>query len=179
MYKIKLSHIATLVCLLTCMITTAAMAQEMQAAMKIIPDYTHETFIKNTPVKIWRVIRDLPKVKDYSNGTITAVTITPGTEDKRIRELTFSDGRKRTDEIEQVHESYKFFVFSVRDPKPQGVNSAMVTALVESLPDKDDTSVVRWSIYLEGDKKLKKPLVDELTKEIGQYEVGLKKLLDQ
>jgi len=179
MYTKKIRSIAAFVCLLTCMTTTAAMAQ-MQAAVKIIPDYTHETFIKNSPVKIWRVIRDLPKVKDYSNGTITAVTINPGQDDKPpTRELTFSDGRKRIDEIEQVHESYKFFVFNVRDPRPQGVNRATVTALVESLPDKDDTSVVRWSIYLEGDKKLKKPLVDELTKEIGQYELGLKKLLDQ
>jgi hypothetical protein len=155
--------------------STAAMAQ-MQPAKKIIPDYTHETFIKSSPVKIWRVIRDLPQVKDYSNGTIKDVQIVTEN-DTRYRDLTFTDNRKRRDIIDQVHESYKFFVFSIVSPLPAGITHATVTALVESLPDKDDTSVVRWSIMLEGDKSNRKPLVDTLSAEIGNYEAGLKKLL--
>jgi hypothetical protein len=151
---------------------------QMQAAKKIIPDYTHETFLKSSPVKIWRVIRNLPQVKDYANGTIKDVQIiTEG--DTRYRDITFSDNRKRRDIIDQVHESYKFFVFSIVSPLPNGITNATVTALVESLPDKDDVSVVRWSIMLEGDKGNRKPLVDTLSAEIGNYEAGLKKLLEQ
>ncbi|NIG56764.1 hypothetical protein [Chitinophaga sp. Cy-1792] len=156
--------------------STAVMAQ-MQAAQKIIPDYTHETQIKSTPVKIWRVVRDLPQVKDYSNGTIKEVNIrTVG--ETRYRDLVFTDGHKRTDEIEQVHEQYKFFVFHVLDPLPAGITKAIVTALVESSATNDDMAVVRWSIILEGDKSARKPLVETLSAEIGNYEAGLKKLLE-
>lgn len=157
--------------------SSAVMAQ-MQAAKKIIPDYTHETFLKSSPVKIWRVIRNLPQVKDYANGTIKDVQIvTEG--DTRYRDITFTDNRKRRDIIDQVHESYKFFVFSIVSPLPNGITNATVTALVESLPDKEDVSVVRWSIMLEGDKGNRKPLVDTLSREIADYEAGLKKLLEQ
>lgn len=157
--------------------SSAVMAQ-MQAAKKIIPDYTHETFLKSSPVKIWRVIRNLPQVKDYANGTIKDVQIiTEG--ETRYRDITFTDNRKRRDIIDQVHESYKFFVFSIVSPLPNGITNATVTALVESLPDKEDVSVVRWSIMLEGDKGNRKPLVDTLSAEIGNYEAGLKKLLEQ
>jgi hypothetical protein len=156
--------------------STAAMAQ-MQAAKKIIPDYTHETFIQAPPVKIWRVIRNLPQVKDYANGTIKDVQIVTENE-TRYRDITFTDNRKRRDIIDQVHESYKFFVFSIVSPLPSGITHATVTALVESLPDKEDTSVVRWSIMLEGDKNNRKPLVDTLSAEIASYEAGLKKLLE-
>lgn len=156
--------------------STAAMAQ-MQAAKKIIPDYTHETIIKSPPVKIWRIIRNLPQVKDYSNGMIKDVQIT-GEGENRIREITFADNTKRKDAIEQVHESYKFFVFSIVSPLPAGITHATVTALVESMPDKDDTSVVRWSVILEGDKSSRKPLVDTLSAEIASYETGLKKMLE-
>ncbi|WP_212003814.1 hypothetical protein [Chitinophaga sp. HK235] len=164
-----------LLLLLTCW-SSMAMAQ-MQAAKRIIPDYTHETRIKSTTVKIWRIIRDLPQVKEYSNGTIKEVNIRTVNE-TRYRDLTFSDGHKRTDEIEQVHESYKFFVFHVLEPLPAGIGKAIVTALVESLPDNDDVSVVRWSIILEGDKAGRKPLVDSLSAEIANYEAGLKKMLE-
>ncbi|MBS0029150.1 hypothetical protein ACTJJ0_14465 [Chitinophaga sp. 22321] len=156
--------------------STAAMAQ-MQAAQKIIPDYTHETFIKAQPVKIWRTIRNLAQVKDYSNGTIKDVQIITEN-DTRYRDITFSDNRKRRDIIDQVHESYKFFVYSIVSPLPAGITHATVTALVESLPDKDDSSVVRWSIMLEGNKASRKPLVDTLSAEIASYEAGLKKLLE-
>lgn len=156
--------------------STAAMAQ-MQAAKKIIPDYSHETFIKAPTVKIWRVIRNLPQVKDYSNGTIKDVQIVTENE-TRYRDITFTDNRKRRDIIDQVHESYKFFVFSIESPLPAGITHATVTALVESLPDKEDSSVVRWSIILEGDKGNRKPLVDTLSAEIASYEAGLKKLLE-
>ncbi|NLR58555.1 hypothetical protein HGH93_10615 [Chitinophaga polysaccharea] len=156
--------------------SAAAMAQ-MQAAKKIIPDYTHETIIKSSPVKIWRVIRNLSQVKDYSNGMIKDVQIT-GEGDSRVREITFTDNTKRKDAIEQVHESYKFFVFSIVSPLPTGITHATVTALVESMPDKDDTAVVRWSIILEGDKGSRKPLVDTLSTEIANYETGLKKMLE-
>ncbi|WP_160710794.1 SRPBCC family protein [Chitinophaga solisilvae] len=156
--------------------STVAMAQ-MQAAKKIIPDYTHDTQLKAPPVKIWRIIRDLPQVKEYSNGAIREATIrTVG--ETRYRDLTFSDGRRRTDEIEQVHESYKFFVFRIKDPLPAGITAATVTALVESLPDRDDVSVVRWGVILEGEKNARKPLVESLTAEIANYEAGLKKLLE-
>ncbi|MBC9929183.1 SRPBCC family protein [Chitinophaga qingshengii] len=156
--------------------SSVSMAQ-MQAAQKIIPDYTHETQVKSTPVKIWRVIRDLPQVKEYSNGMIREVNIRT-VNDTKFRDLVFSDGRKRTDEIEQVHDQYKFFVFHVQDPLPAGIRKAVVTALVESLPDKDDVSVVRWSIILEGDKSGRKPLVETLSAEIANYEAGLKKMLE-
>ncbi len=156
--------------------STAVMGQ-MQAAQKIIPDYTHETLIKSSPVKIWRIIRNLPEVKDYANGTIKDVQIVTEN-DTRYRDITFTDNRKRRDMIDQVHESYKFFVFSIVSPLPAGIKHATVTALVESLPDKDDTSVVRWSIILEGDKSARKPLVDTLSAEISNYETGLKKLLE-
>ncbi|PSL46194.1 hypothetical protein CLV51_103170 [Chitinophaga niastensis] len=156
--------------------STAAMAQ-MQAAKKIIPDYTHDTFIKSSPVKIWRVIRDLPQVKEYANGTIKDVQITTVNE-TRYRDITFTDNRKRKDIIDQVHESYKFFVFSIVSPLPAGITHATVTALVESSPDKEDTTVVRWSIMLEGDKNARKPLVDSLSAEIASYETGLKKMLE-
>lgn len=165
-----------LILLLICC-STAAMAQ-MQAAQKIIPDYTHETLIKSSPVKIWRVIRNLPQVKDYANGTIKDVQIITEN-DTRYRDITFTDNRKRRDVIDQVHESYKFFVFSIVSPLPAGITHATVTALVESLPDKEDTSVVRWSIMLEGGKGARKPLVDTLSAEISNYETGLKKLLEQ
>ncbi|MBO9729991.1 MAG: SRPBCC family protein [Chitinophaga sp.] len=156
--------------------STAAMAQ-MQAAKKIIPDYTHETVIKAPSVKIWRVIRNLPQVKDYSNGMIKDVQIVTEGE-TRYRDITFTDNRKRRDVIEQVHESYKFFVFNIQSPLPNGITQATVTALVESQPDKEDSSVVRWSIILEGDKNSRKPLVDTLAAEIGNYEAGLKKMLE-
>ena len=156
--------------------SAAAMAQ-MQPARKIIPDYTHETFIHVPPVKIWRVIRNLPQVKDYSNGTIKDVQIVTEN-DTRYRDITFTDNRKRRDIIDQVHESYKFFVFSIVSPLPAGITHATVTALVESVPEKEDTSVVRWSIMLEGDKGSRKPLVDSLSAEIANYEAGLKKLLE-
>lgn len=156
--------------------STAVMGQ-MQAAQKIIPDYTHETLIKSSPVKIWRIIRNLPEVKDYAHGTIKDVQIVTEN-DTRYRDITFTDNRKRRDMIDQVHESYKFFVFSIVSPLPAGIKHATVTALVESLPDKDDTSVVRWSIILEGDKNARKPLVDTLSAEISNYETGLKKLLE-
>ncbi|HWV65210.1 hypothetical protein [Chitinophaga sp.] len=155
---------------------TAVMGQ-MQAAQKIIPDYTHETLIRSSPVKIWRLIRNLPEVKDYANGTIKDVQIVTEN-DTRYRDLTFTDNRKRRDMIDQVHESYKFFVFSIVSPLPAGIKHATVTALVESLPDKDDTSVIRWSIILEGNKSARKPLVDTLSAEISNYETGLKKLLE-
>ncbi|MFB6456447.1 hypothetical protein ACE38W_14335 [Chitinophaga sp. Hz27] len=156
--------------------STAVMAQ-MQAAQKIIPDYTHESQIKSTPVKIWRVVRDLPQVKEYSNGTIKEVNIRSVGE-TRYRDLVFTDGHKRTDEIEQVHEQYKFFVFHVLEPLPTGITKAIVTALVESSPNNDDVAVVRWSIILEGDKSARKPLVESLSAEIGNYEAGLKKMLE-
>ncbi|HEY9261071.1 hypothetical protein [Chitinophaga sp.] len=156
--------------------STAAMAQ-MQAAKKIIPDYTHETFIKASPVKIWRTVRNLPEVKDYSNGTIKDVQIVTEGE-TRYRDITFTDNRKRHDIIDQVNEQYKFFVFSIVSPLPAGITHATVTALVESLPDKEDTSVVRWGIMLEGDRKNRKPLVDTLSAEIANYEAGLRKLLE-
>ncbi|MGE7775009.1 hypothetical protein ACQKLP_09805 [Chitinophaga sp. NPDC101104] len=154
-----------------------AMAQ-MGAAQKIVPEYLHETRIKSDPPAIWQTIRDLPKVKDYSNGTITEVNIRSvgGTQ---FRDLVFADGRKRTDEIEQIHDAYKFFVFHVAAPLPTGVSKAIVTALVESLPDSKDTSVVRWSIIMEGDKSARKALTDTLVAEIANYEAGLKKLMEQ
>ncbi|MBV7533986.1 hypothetical protein [Chitinophaga sp. sic0106] len=154
----------------------AAMAQ-IQAAQKIIPEYLHESQIKSTPVKIWRTIRDLPKAKEYSNGMIKEIDIrTVG--QVSYRDLVFADGTKRTDEIEQVHDQYKFFVFNIQDPLPKGVSKAIITALVESRPDNDDVAVVRWSIIMEGDKSARKPLVESLTAEIANYEAGLKKLLE-
>lgn len=154
----------------------SAMAQ-MGAAQKVTPEYLHETRIKNDVPTIWQTIRDLPKVKEYSNGMITAVTIrtTGGTQ---FRDLEFADGRKRTDEIQQVHEAYKFFVIEVSTPLPSGVTKAIVTALVESIPDSKDTSLVRWSIIMDGDKSAKKALTDSLIAEIANYEAGLKKLLE-
>ncbi|MGX5817177.1 hypothetical protein ACWKWU_03225 [Chitinophaga lutea] len=164
-----------LLLLLICWSGTA-MAQ-MGAAQKVVPEYLHETRIKNDPPKIWQTIRDLPKVKDYSNGMITEVNIrTEG--GTQFRDLVFADGRKRTDEIEQIHDIYKFFVFHISAPQTPGVSKAIVTALVESLPDSQDTSVVRWSIIMEGNKAAKKALTDSLIAEIGQYEAGLKKLLE-
>ncbi len=90
---------------------------QMGEAQKVVPEYLHETLIKSDPPKIWQTIRDLPKVKDYSNGTVSEVIIrtTGGTQ---YRDITFSDGRKRTDEIEQVHDVYKFFVFQISTPLP-------------------------------------------------------------
>ncbi|MBV8255980.1 MAG: SRPBCC family protein [Chitinophaga sp.] len=156
--------------------SSVVMAQ-MQAAQRIIPEYTHDTQIKSTPVKVWRVIRDLPQVKEYSNGTIKEVNIrTVG--DTRYRDLVFADGHKRTDEIEQVHEQYKFFVFHIQEPLPQGVTKAIVTALVESAPNSDDVAVIRWSMIMEGDKSARKKLVDILSAEIANYEAGLKKMLE-
>lgn len=163
--------------LLLCVCWSGVSMAQMAAAKKIIPDYTHETQIKSTPVKIWRVIRDLPQVKEYSNGMVREVNVRT-VNDTKYRDLTFSDGRKRTDEIEQIHDQYKFFVFHVQDPLPAGISKAIVTALVESMPDKDDVSVVRWSIILEGDKAGRKPLVDSLSAEIANYEAGLKKMLE-
>ncbi len=151
---------------------------QMEAARKINPEYLHETRIKSDPPTIWQTIRDLPKVKDYSNGAITEVNIRTvgGTQ---FRDLVFADGRKRTDEIEQVHDTYKFFVFRVAAPLPSGVSKAIVTALVESIPDSIGTSVVRWSIIMEGNKSAKKALTDTLVAEIANYEAGLKKLMEQ
>jgi len=165
-----------LLLLLVCWSGTA-MAQ-MEAAQRIEPEYLHETRIKNDPPTIWQTIRDLPKVKDYSNGTITEVNIRTvgGTQ---FRDLVFADGRKRTDEIEQIHDTYKFFVFHVAAPLPSGVSKAIVTALVESLPDSIGTSVVRWSIIMEGNKSAKKALTDTLVAEIANYEAGLKKLMEK
>ncbi len=156
---------------------SGAAAAQMQAAQKVTPEYRHETRIKSDPPAIWQIIRDMPKVKDYSNGMITGVNIrtTGGTQ---FRDLEFADGRKRTDEIEQVHETYKFFVFQVSAPLVPGVTKAIVTVLVESLPDSKDTSVVRWSIIMDGDKSAKKVLTDSLIAEIANYEAGLKKLLE-
>ncbi|WP_298710825.1 hypothetical protein [Chitinophaga sp.] len=153
-----------------------AMAQ-MEAARKVTPEYLHETRINNHPPDIWQVIRDLPKVKDYSNGMISEVNIRTerGTQ---YRDLVFADGSKRTDEIQQVHETYKFFVVQISSPLPAGVTKAIVTALVESIPGSKGTSVVRWSIIMEGEKAAKKALTDSLTAEIANYEAGLKKLLE-
>lgn len=150
---------------------------QMGAAQKVVPEYLHETRIKNNPPAIWETIRDLPKVKDYSNGMITEVNIrTEG--GSQFRDLVFADGRKRTDEIEQVHDTYKFFVFHIAAPLTPGVSKAIVTALVESHPEIKGTSVVRWSIIMEGDKSAKKALTESLTAEIANYEAGLKKLLE-
>lgn len=150
---------------------------QMEAAQKVTPEYLHETRINNHPPDIWQVIRDLPKVKDYSNGMITEVNIRTerGTQ---YRDLVFADGRKRTDEIEQVQETYKFFVFQISSPLPAGVTKAIITALVESIPGSKGTSVVRWSIIMDGEKAAKKALTDSLTAEIANYEAGLKKLLE-
>ncbi|RAJ80171.1 hypothetical protein CLV59_105279 [Chitinophaga dinghuensis] len=156
--------------------STAVMAQ-MQAAQRVIPDYTHETQLKSTPVKVWRIIRDLPQVKEYSNGTIKEVTIR-NVGETRYRDLVFADGHKRTDEIEQVHEQYKFFVFHILEPLPAGVTKAIVTALVESSPNNDDVAVIRWSMIMEGDKSARKALVESLSAEIASYEAGLKKMLE-
>lgn len=170
--------IKSIITLLFFCITGFSTHAQMEPAKKIIPDYTHDVFIKNTPVKIWRIIRDLPQVKSYANGMIKEVKIITDTDGTRRRELLFSDNRQRTDIIEQVHESYKFFVFRIKEPLPAGISNATVTALVESVPDKDDTTVVRWTVFLEGDKNARKPLVDELIREIAQYEKGLKQLTE-
>lgn len=164
-----------LVLLLVCW--SGAATAQMEAAQKVVPEYLHETRIQADPPKVWQTIRDLSKVKDYANGMIAEVNIrTQG--GTWFRDLVFADGRKRTDEIEQVHDVYKFFVFHVHAPLTPGVSKAIVTALVESLPGSKGTSVIRWSIIMEGDKSAKKILTDSLIAEIANYEAGLKELLE-
>ncbi|MNE61339.1 hypothetical protein D3C80_1565470 [compost metagenome] len=91
------------------------------------------------------------------------------------RVLTFSDGSKRIEQVDQIDKQHKFLSYRFKDESlPKGVVSVSIAVFTKNV---NGSTEVKWHADIEGEKEAKKALVEQLNKEFDAYLSGLDNMI--
>ena len=123
----------------------------------------------NAPsAKVWDTVSRIGRL-DVWFPSISACSV-EGTGVGAIRSLTFVDGTKATDRVEQVDHEHRRVVYN-RFASPFPVSSYIGT--VEVLESFDGLAVVVWTVDLELEQGVRDAVVTRLEQGIGNALIGM------
>lgn len=149
---------------------TRANAQ-MAAAQKVMWNWDSVSTFKSPSLAVWDLLKVTDKWNEISNGFVSSVTVT-GNQSNQVRVLKFADGRERNDEVAQLQPEYKLLVIKLSAPFPEGIEEGRM-AFFTKVKEGGGTEL-RITILVNGEKKAKAKLVEELRQEAVAYAAGLK-----
>ncbi|AFD08422.1 SRPBCC family protein [Solitalea canadensis] len=146
---------------------------QMGAAQTIQWDITKVAVVKADQDGAWSLLSNLREIKMYTKGYISDVEI-KGSELPFDRIITFADGTKRTEQIDQVDQRYKFMAYQFKENSlPAGITQVNIAVFTKAV---DDKAEVKWVVRVDGKGDAKKALVAQLTAEIDKYAEGMTNL---
>jgi len=151
-----------------------ASAQEMGGAQVAQWDVTKQATINADQATVWELISDLKNIQLYTKGLIKSVEI-KGSTLPFDRILTFEDGTKRTEQIDQIMPEHKFLSYQIKSESlPKGIKDVSIGVFTKS---KGDVTEVSWQAMIDGANEAKKALKEQLTAEFEKYASGLTDLI--
>lgn len=156
--------------LLLMLLSGTELKAQMGAAQKIVWDADTAAVFSVKSAAVWDLIKETGKWNEFSNGLVTAVTVT-GDHPGQTRLLKFSDGKERRDIVGQFQPEYKMIVLRLADPLPAGIQEGTIAWYAKNLDA--GGSELRITIIVKGGAKEKEKLLEELKKEAAAYLKGL------
>lgn len=143
---------------------------QMGAAQTVQWDVTKVAVVKSSQEGAWNMLANLREIKIYTKDFINDVEI-KGSELPFDRIITFADGTKRTEQIDQVDQQYKFMAYRFKENTlPAGITNVHIAVFTK---DVDGKAEVKWMARIEGKSDAKKALVAQLTAEFDKYANGI------
>ncbi|UKJ07645.1 hypothetical protein [Solitalea lacus] len=148
---------------------------QMAAAQQVSWDVSKIATVKAEQDAVWDLLSNLKEITVYGKGTVKSVEII-GTSLPYDRVLTFSDGAKRKEQIDQIDQRYKFMAYRFKDESlPKGIEKVSIAVFTK---DNNGNTEVKWLARIEGNKDAKMSLVEQLTKEAEVYLSGMANLFN-
>lgn len=146
---------------------------QMEAAQTVQWDVTKVAVVKSNQDGAWSLLANLREIKFYTKDFISDVEI-KGSELPFDRIITFADGTKRTEQIDQVDQQHKFMAYRFKENTlPAGITGVHVAVFTKAVDEKTE---VKWMVRVEGKSDAKKALVAQLTAEFDKYANGMTEL---
>ncbi|MCS4229172.1 hypothetical protein [Sphingobacterium sp. BIGb0165] len=124
---------------------------------------------------VWSLLKNNGLVAVLSNGYVKSM-VNKGTELPIAREVTFKDGSKRDELLNQLEEQHRFLVYTIeKDALPTGLKAVQVAIFTKEKGD--DSTEINWMVKLDGDSGAKKKYIETLNAEIEQYATGFRNYL--
>lgn len=164
--------ITTFVLLLSLIFVNETSAQ-MASAKKIVWDLSQDVKVNTTQNTVWNYLNDAEMLKKLSNGYVKSVSLVE--DDVVSINVLFSNGNKRYGKIVQSSAQYKFMVITINNESlPKGVKTGEIAIFTKS--ESDETSSITWKAKINGNKKGKEQLINQLNAEFESYKVGFSKI---
>ncbi|MGN6420163.1 MAG: hypothetical protein ACTHMC_21830 [Pseudobacter sp.] len=142
---------------------------QMGEAQQVHWDWDSVGTYKTNAGAVWDLLKETQKWNEISNGFVKSVTV-KGEHPNQVRELSFTDGRVRKDEVAQFQPEHKMVVIQLVKPLQPGIEEAMMAFF---LTGEGGEAKLRITIMVKGEVKARKQLVEELSKEGAAYLKGI------